>query len=304
MVVVAPGWACRPATQRDSRFLRNVGECSIVIIMVEPVLAKIGHVDIRPAVVVVVRHSHTESPALVGDPRYSGDICECAVVVIMQEHRPWSGFLTFQGADRGTVQEVDVQPAVVVIVEQSDARAHGLEDGFLRGRARTMLEFIQSRQLGDIGKYHWSAIDEATGRNGPGKCIFNGRMRGTRSYPHPTLRLPVWRLGCLLTGCQSGKNEDHGNSEKNRDSPIFWVTNSQALTSHTRKTIASFSTPLLGPSVTAGPSQKPWFSAMSKNHLCALTNACRIRLRKISLPSCADFFVCLAYDGSRQTVQA
>ena len=47
---------------RDAGFLRNLGEHSVIVV-VEPVLAVVGDVEIFPSVVVVVADAHALAPA-------------------------------------------------------------------------------------------------------------------------------------------------------------------------------------------------------------------------------------------------
>src|SRR2546425_3588440 len=53
-VVIAPGCARRPSAQRDSSLFSDVGESTVMIVVVEAVLAEIGNVDIGPAIVIVI----------------------------------------------------------------------------------------------------------------------------------------------------------------------------------------------------------------------------------------------------------
>src|ERR1700730_6911847 len=117
MVVVAPSRSSGPSSELHTGFLGHVRECPIMIVVEETVLSKIRNVDIRPAIIVIVAHGNPEAPALVGYARFVGDVGERAVVVVMKQHGARSCFLTFQYRKGGAVEQINVQPTVVVVVE-------------------------------------------------------------------------------------------------------------------------------------------------------------------------------------------
>src|SRR5260221_9030853 len=80
VVVVSLGWSGGPAAESDASFFGDICERPIVIVVVQPVLAVIRDIDVRPAVVVVIAHCNAKSPAEIGDAGFFGDIGESAVV--------------------------------------------------------------------------------------------------------------------------------------------------------------------------------------------------------------------------------
>src|SRR5262249_17340699 len=122
VVVVPPGGSGGPAAQGHAGFFGDVGEGAVVGVAGKPGLAGIRHVQVRPAVVVEIPDRYGEAPALVGHSRLFGDVRESAVVVVAQEHGARSGLLALEGCEGRTVHQVDVQPAVVVEVQQRDSR--------------------------------------------------------------------------------------------------------------------------------------------------------------------------------------
>ncbi len=133
-VVVAPGGAGGPGADGDAGLFGDVGEGAVVVVAIEAVLAEVGDEEIGPAVVVEVADDGAKAPAIVGDAGLGGDVGKGAVVIVMEERGVRGGCLAGFGFEGGAVDEVDVEPAVVVVVEQSDAGADGFEDGAL-GRA-------------------------------------------------------------------------------------------------------------------------------------------------------------------------
>ena len=123
-VVVAPGRAGRPVAERYAGCFRNISEGSVVIVVVEAVLAVVAHIDVRPAVVVVVGDADAVAPAVIGDAGLRGDIGKRAVVVVAEEGGVRRGFLAVECVEGGAVDQVDGEPAAVVVVDEADARSH------------------------------------------------------------------------------------------------------------------------------------------------------------------------------------
>src|SRR5207248_4012399 len=130
-IIVAPSWPCGPTTKSDAGFLRHISKRSIVIVVIEAVLSVICNVDVRPAIIIVIAYSHAESPSLIRHASFRSFIGEGAVMIVVQQHSAGSWLLPFQGSKRGAVEQIDVQPAVVVIIKQSYTRTRGLEDSRL-----------------------------------------------------------------------------------------------------------------------------------------------------------------------------
>ena len=64
-----------------------VGKGTVVVVVVQTILAVVGHVKIRPAIVVVVADGASVAPAIIG---YSGLFChvgKCSVVIVVEERR-------------------------------------------------------------------------------------------------------------------------------------------------------------------------------------------------------------------------
>src|ERR1019366_9253404 len=91
-VVIAPGCTVRPVAQRHSSLFRNIGKGSVMIVVVKTVLAEVGYKNIWPA-----------------------------VIVVMKQGRVRRVFLAFKGVVGGAVHKVDIEPAIVVVVNKSDA---------------------------------------------------------------------------------------------------------------------------------------------------------------------------------------
>jgi hypothetical protein len=103
--------------------------------------------EIWPAVVVVVANGRAHSPARIADASFIGDVGKSSIVVVVVER----AFCTGAGEghiDVGGIGEEDVRPAVAVVVDESDAAAHGLDDVSLIGRRE--MNKVNSGGGGDV----------------------------------------------------------------------------------------------------------------------------------------------------------
>ena len=55
-----------------------------MIVVIQTVLAPVGHEDVGPAIVVIIGDCGAESPAVVGDTGLGGYIREGSVVIVMK----------------------------------------------------------------------------------------------------------------------------------------------------------------------------------------------------------------------------
>ncbi len=166
VIIVAPGGAGGPAAESDAGFFGEVCKRAVAIVVIETVLAVVGDVDVRPAVVVVVRGGNAEAPTLVGDAGFLGNVSERAVVIVVEEHCARRGFLPFHRGGGGTVEKIDVQPAVVVVIEKRDAGAGCVEDRGFFGRTGAMVKLVEAGLTSDVEEDDRCAVDEAAGGDG------------------------------------------------------------------------------------------------------------------------------------------
>ncbi len=156
----------------EAGFGGDVGEGAVAVVAVEDVLAVVTDEEIVPAVVVVVADAAALAPAAVCEAGFGGDVGEGAVAIVFEEVR--DGFLALGKAfDTGAVDEEDIDPVVVIVVEESYAAACGFEeisvfvfatvDGFgvEAGLAGDVDEADAERSAGDGGWRDLWALDGA-----------------------------------------------------------------------------------------------------------------------------------------------
>ena len=175
-VIVAEGGAGGPVAKLHPGLFGDVGKGAVVIVAVEAIPAEVRHKNVGPAIVVVVADGNAEAPAIVGDAGLLGDVGEGAVVVVVEERGVGRGDFAGERVVRRSVDEIDVEPAVVVVVEQADSGAVGLEDELLFRRAHVVGPGVEPCLVGHILKNDGAFGDEAAGGDGAILRIVNGGM--------------------------------------------------------------------------------------------------------------------------------
>ena len=125
-----------------------------MVVVVEAVLAVVAHIDVGPAVVVVVGDRAAIAPAVVGHAGLGAHIGKCAIVVVVEQRGVGRLFFAVERVEGRAVDQVDVEPAVVVVVDQADAGAVGLDDELLFRHAHLVDPAGEAGLFGDVLKDH------------------------------------------------------------------------------------------------------------------------------------------------------
>ena len=149
-----------------------------MVVVVEAALTVVGHKNVWPAVVVIVRANRADTPAFVADSSFGGYVGESAVMIVVKQRSARCGGAAFGRLIRTAVDEVDVQPSVVVIIQQRDTGAEGLDDVALLCRADPVLEGGQTGFRGDVLKHDGTGFDEAPRGN---RTLLRVENRGVRT---------------------------------------------------------------------------------------------------------------------------
>src|SRR4051812_11430738 len=124
MVIVSPCRPRGPAPERDACLLCDISETSVVIIVIQTVLSKVSDVKVRPAIVIVVANRDSESPTLVGHSGFLCDVRKGTVVIVMKEHCARRGLFSILCRHSGAIEQVNVEPPIIVIIKKCRARAY------------------------------------------------------------------------------------------------------------------------------------------------------------------------------------
>ena len=129
-VVVEPGAARSPAILFvvNPGLAGDVGESPIAVVVKQNVVSPEAAEEIVPAVVVVVADADAGLPAGARQAGFFRDVGECAVAIVLVEMR--SGCLAGRPVrvEASSVGEINIEPAVVVVIEEGQAAAFGFDD--------------------------------------------------------------------------------------------------------------------------------------------------------------------------------
>ena len=145
------------------------------------IAAQAGDVDVRVAVVVVIGGGAAQPVHLDREPCFFGHVGEAAVLVVVIEGR--ERLRAFVVGPVRRVDEQDVLPAVIVIVEKSAARADGFRQVMFTIRAAVVLETNAGLRR-DVAELNRPAVARRFGRRGRlrlhdslfARCFFGSRF--------------------------------------------------------------------------------------------------------------------------------
>src|ERR1700733_14725056 len=203
-VVVAPRSARRPVTQRHPGLFRDVGKRPIVVIVIQPVRAPVGNKNVWPALLVVIGHGNPKPPAIVGHPSLRGDVCKRPIMVVMKKRGVRRRRLSIQRVERRSIHQVDVQPAIVVVIDQADARPIRLKNQLLLGCPHHMVPTGQARSLRRVLK------DDGPAVHNPARCNWQLRGRSCRPLSPSRATDPGLRRRCPRSkSCDRAGKQEH-----------------------------------------------------------------------------------------------
>ncbi len=137
VVVIEPDRAGTPAWSRDTRFLRHVGEGAVAIVVIEDAASVLRNVEVWEAISVVIPHRNTHAIATPSHAGFLRHVGECAVAIVAIQ-RVAQGMRRLVEIAFAAVDEVNVHPAVIVVIEEGTSRAAGFWQVFFRGFAGRM----------------------------------------------------------------------------------------------------------------------------------------------------------------------
>ncbi len=127
VVVVAKGRPGGPSRVGDAGLRGHISERAVTVVVEQMVGSVAGDIEVCPAVVVVVAGRHTHPPAGITDARFFGDIGEGAITIVAPQFAASAVRVCGRG-DRWRVNKIDIQPAIVVVIEEGHASTHRFKD--------------------------------------------------------------------------------------------------------------------------------------------------------------------------------
>src|SRR5256885_946901 len=136
-VVVEPRTSGSPADLFvvDAGFARDISEGAVAIVVKKDVVSPEAAEEIVPAIVVVIADADARLPAGAGEAGLFRDVGEGSVAIVLVKMRGGSFAAWPVGIEARSVGEIDVQPAVIVVIEKSQSAALRFDDVFFVIRA-------------------------------------------------------------------------------------------------------------------------------------------------------------------------
>src|ERR1043166_1632816 len=180
VIEVEPDRARGPVPLKDfgaqASLFADIGERAVAVVVIKNRVAVGGHEDIGEAVVVIVgdRYAHAESAA--GYARGFGHVGERAVAIVLVE-RVANRLFRLEEIAWPAIDQVDVHPTVVVVVQECAAGAHRLRQVML-GRCGVVVD------PANPARFRGNFLEEGTriaGRDGWSKQRQTGAPSGEKS---------------------------------------------------------------------------------------------------------------------------
>src|ERR1700722_5959400 len=128
-----------------------------MLVVIQAVLSVGGDVEVFPSVVVVIAYADALAPAGGGQASLHSHIGEGSIVVVAVE-MVGGGPSVGKAFESGSIDEEDVRPSIVVVIEDGDAGPGGFDNVFFRGQAAENVGEGQSCLFG-----HVNEIDRGVG---------------------------------------------------------------------------------------------------------------------------------------------
>ncbi len=148
---------------------RDIGERAIAVVAVKRVLFPASQENVFESVVVVIANGDAVEIARAEQACTLGYIRECAVTIVLVKA---VGSIRRRLAKTGPGKNQDIEPAVVVVVEERGAAAHSLEDVVGVPRVAGDHRMFQPGLLRDVGK---PCVKRKTGELAPGSGFDSAR---------------------------------------------------------------------------------------------------------------------------------
>ena len=131
-IVVDKGTASAPLRcgQRQACFASDVGERAVAVVAEKHIVVVIGEEKIVQPVVVEVADGDARDPTGTRQTGFRSDILERSVAIVLVQ--PVAGSRGWSSAEARASQHQNVEPAIVIVIEESDAATDSLKNVALR----------------------------------------------------------------------------------------------------------------------------------------------------------------------------
>ncbi len=122
----------------QTAFLRHIDERALAVVVKQAALAHAGYKHVGKSVVVEIRYRHTHSIHLDVQARAPGDIAERSVAIVVVQ--PERGAPLFVAGPIHPIDQNDVLPAIIIVIEKGAAGAERFRKILAAERAAIVLE--------------------------------------------------------------------------------------------------------------------------------------------------------------------
>src|SRR6185437_10551383 len=134
---------------RESRSLCHIGERAVPVVVIEHVVAVIRNEQIVKAVVIVIADGNTGCPTRARQSGFRCRVSESAVSIVLVQAVRDARRITLQAC---TVENEQIHPAIVVVIDEGDASPNYLDDVTLGIETTVHSRFGQARLFRGISE--------------------------------------------------------------------------------------------------------------------------------------------------------
>ena len=151
VIIIGKSGARGPtAASRQARFLGHIGESSVAVVTVQNIWPQAGNEQIGPSIVVVIGDGPSHGETGRANSRFFGHVCKRSVVIVVIQraarHNPLQRL-----TDGGRIGEVEVGPAIAVVINHDHATCHRFHDVLFLGRREVLkLDAGLGRNIGEL----------------------------------------------------------------------------------------------------------------------------------------------------------
>ena len=103
--------------------MRNFGEGAVAVVSQQVIWPEAGHIDIVPAVIIVIANRYPHAPSDVTYPGMVRYVGKRSIAIVVIESA--SGFLSgLHHVHCQRIHEIDIQIAIVVVIKELHAATH------------------------------------------------------------------------------------------------------------------------------------------------------------------------------------
>ena len=114
---------------------RDIGKGAVTIVPIKNIPAKAGDIKVGPAIIIKISDGAAHRETGMANARFFGDVGKSPIVIVVIKRA--ARLFTVPGhLHRRRIGEVNIQPAIAIVVEQNHPATHRFHDVFIFRRGR------------------------------------------------------------------------------------------------------------------------------------------------------------------------